>query len=118
MIHTPAMSIIQMRNGGPGKDSALPKDLVPELGLKPRVLSSQPSPLPRASSEVVSGYSIGGKVQLGPGQHQELSPWPGIVSGLPLQVDGELVGSGLRQSAPSMAALSNRLRTRKGPGER
>lgn len=42
---------------------------MPELGLEPRILASQPNLLPRASSEVMSQYSIWEKVRLGPGQH-------------------------------------------------
>lgn len=41
MIHTSVMPIIQMGNGGPGKDKALPKVLMPELGLEPRALALQ-----------------------------------------------------------------------------
>ena len=53
MIHTSVMPIIQMGNGGPGKDKALPKVLMLELGLDPRALASEPSSLSRAPSEVM-----------------------------------------------------------------
>lgn len=60
VIHTSIMPIIQMGNGGPGKDQALPKVLMPELGLELRPLASEPSPLSSASSEVVLGIVFGG----------------------------------------------------------
>lgn len=60
MIHISVMPIIQMGNGGPGKDKALPKVLMPELVVEPRAVASEPSSLSRAPSEVVLGMAFGG----------------------------------------------------------